>query len=175
MIVYDRIENTLYKTSIKLSIKPKSMHGLLLYSGRFEKDFISVGLSNGYVIFQFDLGSGPAFIKSETKTNVGEWTTITAWRDGSTGHLKISGQKKTTMGRSLGRFNGLNLKGELFIGGFEDYEKLFGQTKHDSGFEGCMSELAVNDKKMDFGTFVCFHLISNLLDVGICVIIMLAC
>lgn len=151
MIVYDQVKNTLYKTSIKLSIKPKSLHGLLFYSGQFEKDFISLGLSNGFVVFQFDLGSGPAFIISETKIQIKEWTTVTAWRDGSNGYLKISRQEKIKKGRSLGRFNGLNLNGELFIGGFENYERLFEQTKHDSGFEGCMSELYVNEKKMDFG------------------------
>ena len=80
MIVYDRILNTLYKTSIKLSIKPQSLHGLLLYSGQLEKDFISIGLSNGFVIFQFDLGSGPAFIKSEQKIRTNEWVTVTAPR-----------------------------------------------------------------------------------------------
>ena len=151
MIVYDQIKDTLYKTSFQLSIKPESLHGLLLYSGQFEKDFISLGLSNGFVVFQFDLGSGPAFIISETKIQTGQWTTVTAWRDGLNGYLKISGQKKIKKGRSLGRFNGLNLNGELFIGGFEDYETLFGQTKHDSGFKGCMSELVVNGKTMDFG------------------------
>lgn len=151
MIVYERIESSLYKTSFKLSIKPKSLHGLLFYSGQLEKDFISLGLSNGFVVFQFDLGSGPAFIKSETKIRTEEWTSIEAWRDGSTGHLRIAGQSKTVKGRSLGRFNGLNLNGELFVGGFEDYGKLFGQTKHDSGFEGCMSTLAVNGVDKDFG------------------------
>lgn len=90
MIIYERIRNSLYKTSLKLSIKPESLNGLLLYNGQFEKDFLSIGLASGYVIFQFDLGSGPAFLKSNIPIRIGEWTTIVAHRDGSRGYLLVT-------------------------------------------------------------------------------------
>jgi len=90
MIIYDRISDSLYKTSFKLSIKPKSLDGLLLYNGQFEKDFLSIGLADGYVIFQFDLGSGPAFLKSQNAIRLDEWTTIIAHRDGPRGYLLVN-------------------------------------------------------------------------------------
>jgi len=67
--------------------------------------------------------------------------------------MKVSNDTKVH-GRSVGRFNGLNLKSELFIGGFENYDRLRQQTRHEKGFAGCISELTVNDEKKDFGKWI---------------------
>lgn len=49
--------------------------GLLLYNGqkRGQGDFISLVLNNGYVEFRFELGSGPAIIRSDNPVEMGQW------------------------------------------------------------------------------------------------------
>ena len=94
MIVFDTIINALHKTTIKMYFRTFSNNGLLLYNGRVEKDFISLGLTNGYIFFQFDLGSGIGKIKSSQQIQLNKWVSIEAGRDGSVGYLQIDKEKK---------------------------------------------------------------------------------
>lgn len=150
MIVYETIQNALYRTLIEISVKAISNDGLLLYNGQVDKDFISLGIVEGHVVFQYDLGSGAAILKSPKTIVLDRWITIEAGRDDSTGFLHVEGDEKT-FGRSLGRFNGLNLKNELYVGGHRSLKSLQKQTQHHIGFTGCISLLTINGKKYDFG------------------------
>lgn len=52
-------------------IKPEQTNGLLLYSGHHEYgDYIALSLDNGYVEFEFELGSGPAVVRYEWEQNI---------------------------------------------------------------------------------------------------------
>ena len=53
--------------------------GLILYNGQkkgSDGDFVSLGLNNSYVEFRFDVGSGPAVIRSDRPIRIGEWHTV---------------------------------------------------------------------------------------------------
>lgn len=53
--------------------------GLILYNGQKkggDGDFVSLGLNNSYVEFRFDVGSGPAVIRSDHPIRIGEWHTV---------------------------------------------------------------------------------------------------
>jgi hypothetical protein len=53
--------------------------GLILYNGQKkggDGDFVSLGLNNSYVEFRFDVGSGPAVIRSDHPIRTGEWHTV---------------------------------------------------------------------------------------------------
>ena len=57
---------------VKMILKPRSPNGLFLYNGdRMDGtgDFISLNLIYGFVEFRFDLGSGPAIIRSVNKSD----------------------------------------------------------------------------------------------------------
>lgn len=150
MMIYETIHNTLYRTLIEISIKASTTDGILLYNGLVDKDFISLGITAGHVIFQYDLGSGPGILKSPKKIALDKWITIQAGRDDSTGFLHVEGDEKI-YAKSLGRFNGLNLKNELYVGGHQNVKSLMKQTRHNTGFSGCISLLVINGKKYDFG------------------------
>jgi dystroglycan 1 len=60
-------------------ISPTAVPGLILYNGQQKGgggDFVSLGLNNSYVEFRFDVGSGPAVIKSDRQIRIGEWHTV---------------------------------------------------------------------------------------------------
>lgn len=53
--------------------------GLILYNGQQSGgsgDFVSLGLNSGFVEFRFDVGSGPAIIKSTLPVSLGQWHTV---------------------------------------------------------------------------------------------------
>lgn len=51
--------------SIELWFLPKSRNGLILYSGQLAEngDYIALSLSEGYIQFAYNLGSGAAFLE----------------------------------------------------------------------------------------------------------------
>lgn len=159
VIIYDVIRDSLHGTEIEISFKATTNYGLLLYNGQPEKDFISLGIVDGHVIFRYDLGSGPAIIRTSKKIALHEWITIRTGRKGSSGYLHVEGGEKVH-GKSTGKFNGLNLKRELFVGGHYDFEKIEKQTEHKVGFSGCISFLVINSKQYDFGKYLSYRISS---------------
>lgn len=58
--------NVLSYTEIEIYFKPVYGYGLILYNGYAKDrtgDFISLALSDGFVEFRFDLGTGPALLR----------------------------------------------------------------------------------------------------------------
>lgn len=132
-----------------MSFKTLSENGLLIYNGRPGKDFISVGLQNSFLMFQYNLGSGKASIKSKTKISLNQWVTVEVKRSGSVGYVKIGDE--VTFVKSSGRFTELNLEGELFVGGHVNMGTVAKQTLHEESFTGCISQLIINDEYFDLG------------------------
>ena len=117
-----------------------------------QKTFLSIGLRNGSILFQFDLGSGQAFIKSKTKVRLGEWVNVEVGRHGAVGYIKVG--SLYVAGKSAGRFTGLNLGSELYLGGYGNYSNLVDEIGYNSSFSGCVSRIVVNGKHLDFGKFM---------------------
>ena len=70
--------------NIEVSFKPESADGLILYNGQERGgagDFVSLGLNNSYVEFRFEVGSGPAIIRSSHPIRIGEWHTVKLFRN----------------------------------------------------------------------------------------------
>ena len=148
-MIFNKIEKTSYATKINMSFKTLSENGLLIYNGRPGKDFISVGLQNSFLMFQYNLGSGKASIKSKTKISLNQWVTVEVKRSGAVGYVKIG--DKVTFVKSSGRFTELNLEGELFVGGHVNMGTVAKQTLHEESFTGCISQLIINDEYFDLG------------------------
>ncbi len=116
---------------------------MLLYNGRPNEDFISIGIKDGYVIFQYNLGSGPAFIKSSSKISLFQWHTVEVYRDGLDGTLRVD-DEPMLYGKSKGKYTGLNLAGDLFVGGHANLDVIKRQKMHKRGFTGCISQLRIS-------------------------------
>ena len=105
---------------LELSFRSFSEDGLLFYAqagGSQANDFISIGLLDGYVEFRYDLGVGPAILKSSVPIKLGHWHRLVAKRYHQDGFLAIDGIDKIT-GQTVGSIKTLNVDKMAYFGGF---------------------------------------------------------
>ncbi|XP_040902825.1 basement membrane-specific heparan sulfate proteoglycan core protein isoform X9 [Toxotes jaculatrix] len=133
--------------TIELEINTSSSEGLILWQGvelgehGRGKDFISLGLQNGHLVFSYQLGSGEAEILSRKSINDGKWHKITAVRTGKDGYIQIDGGA-TLHGQSKGKSLMVNTKGSIYLGGAPDMATMTG-GKFSSGMTGCVRNLTL--------------------------------
>uniref|UniRef100_A0A8C2WMQ1 Heparan sulfate proteoglycan 2 n=1 Tax=Cyclopterus lumpus TaxID=8103 RepID=A0A8C2WMQ1_CYCLU len=133
--------------TIELEINTGSSEGLILWQGvelgehGKGKDFISLSLQNGHLVFSYQLGSGEAKILSRRTVNDGRWHTVTAVRTGKDGYIQIDGGT-ALHGQSKGRSLMVNTKGSIYLGGAPDMAAMTG-GKFLSGMTGCVRNLAL--------------------------------
>lgn len=156
-IIYGKILGALYRTKIEISFRPEIQDGLLLYNGRYNGDFISLSLRKGFVVFQYNLGSGPALIQSNKAITLFDWHTVTAYRDGLYGTLSVDSES-VVYGKSKGKYTGLNLNGDLFIGGHANLKVVKKQTSQSRGYVGCISQIVIADKAFEIGKSLFIYL-----------------
>ncbi|XP_052832935.1 basement membrane-specific heparan sulfate proteoglycan core protein isoform X4 [Octopus bimaculoides] len=104
-------------------------------------DYVSIYLKDGYVVFSYELGGGPAEIMSNVTVNDSVPHTITALRTGRFGNLIVDGQQ--FRGTSKGILQMLNVNGNIYFGGVPDLEAMTGGL-HDTNFFGCMNDIYIN-------------------------------
>uniref|UniRef100_A0A8D3BG34 Heparan sulfate proteoglycan 2 n=1 Tax=Scophthalmus maximus TaxID=52904 RepID=A0A8D3BG34_SCOMX len=133
--------------TIELEINTSSPEGLILWQGvelgehGKGKDFISLGLQNGHLVFSYQLGSGEAEILSRKSINDGRWHKVTAVRTGKDGYIQVDGGA-TLHGQSKGKSLMVNTKGSLYLGGAPDMAAMTG-GKFSSGLTGCVRNLTL--------------------------------
>ncbi|KAH7986401.1 hypothetical protein HPB52_024993 [Rhipicephalus sanguineus] len=122
------------------------LEGLLLYNGQQEDgsgDFISVGLTNGYVEFRFELGSGVGYLRSHQPVQMDTWP------------LFRSAEKRRTSevtGTSQGRMMGLDLTQPLFVGSVPSFDKI----SRDNGYNIGFVEVSIVEPAFDDDAFAAY-------------------
>jgi len=76
---------------VKFSFRTFASEGLMFLMGTPRRDFLSLELNDGKVIYQYELGSGRATIASTLRFNDGNWHNVTANRTNKDGILEIDG------------------------------------------------------------------------------------
>lgn len=154
------IKDAYRKFEIKITFRPDSADGMLLYNGQKQipgspanlanrqPDFISFGLVGGRPEFRFDAGSGMATIRHPTPLALGQFHTVTLLRSLTQGSL-IVGSLAPVNGTSQGKFQGLDLNEELYLGGYPDYGAI-PKAGLSSGFIGCVRELRIQGEEIVF-------------------------
>ncbi|XP_029013106.1 basement membrane-specific heparan sulfate proteoglycan core protein isoform X4 [Betta splendens] len=133
--------------TIELDINTRSAEGLILWQGVEPgehgrgKDFISLGLQNGHLVFSYQLGSGEANILSQRSVNDGRWHKITAVRTGKDGYIRVDGGS-ALHGQSKGKSLMVNTKGSIYLGGAPNMGAMTG-GKYVSGMTGCLRNLTL--------------------------------
>ncbi|XP_048824018.1 basement membrane-specific heparan sulfate proteoglycan core protein-like [Lagopus muta] len=112
-------------------------------------DFISFGLVGGRPEFRFDAGSGMATIRDPTPLRLGKYHTVRLFRNLTRGSLQVDGQPPVN-GTSQGKFQGLDLNEELYLGGYPDYT-VVAKTGLSRGFVGCVRQLRIQNEEVAFG------------------------
>ncbi|XP_075217484.1 pikachurin-like [Lycorma delicatula] len=136
------------KVSINMRFRTNSSSGLLLWTGRRElnlptSDFLAIGIKDGFLHLRFNLGSGEAYIISNSsRINDGHWHRMKAVRSGQEGWLTVD-NGQTVSNRSPGKLKQLNTNTGLYIGGMEDLE-LATHHKYHRGVHGCISDLILD-------------------------------
>uniref|UniRef100_A0A3Q3IGR0 Heparan sulfate proteoglycan 2 n=1 Tax=Monopterus albus TaxID=43700 RepID=A0A3Q3IGR0_MONAL len=131
--------------TIELEINTHSPEGLILWQGVEHgehakgKDFISLGLQNGHLVFSYQLGSGAAEILSRKSINDGKWHKITAVRTGKDGYIQIDGGA-ALHGQSKGKSLMVNTKGSIYLA--PNMAAMTG-GKFSSGITGCVRNVTL--------------------------------
>ncbi|XP_053431699.1 basement membrane-specific heparan sulfate proteoglycan core protein isoform X4 [Nycticebus coucang] len=134
--------------TIEMEVRTSTASGLLLWQGvevgepGRGKDFISLGLKDGHLVFSYELGSGEAHLVSEDPVNDGEWHRVTALREGQRGSIQVDGEELVS-GQSPGPNVAVNAKGSIYIGGAPDVATLTG-GRFSSGVTGCVKNLVLH-------------------------------
>uniref|UniRef100_A0A673TRL3 Basement membrane-specific heparan sulfate proteoglycan core protein n=1 Tax=Suricata suricatta TaxID=37032 RepID=A0A673TRL3_SURSU len=137
--------------TIELEVRTSSASGLLLWQGTdvgeagHSKDFISLGLQDGHLVFSYQLGSGEARLVSEDPINDGEWHRVTALREGRRGSIQVDGEELVS-GQSPGPNVAVNTKGSIYIGGAPDVSTLTG-GRFSTGVTGCIKNLVLHSAR----------------------------
>ncbi|XP_056009495.1 basement membrane-specific heparan sulfate proteoglycan core protein-like isoform X3 [Ostrea edulis] len=138
---------------IKFTLKTTEKNGLVLWKGQTmplqrssSVDYLSIGLEDGYVLYSYDLGSGPSRIKSPITIDDGYAHIIQVTRLGRQGSLIIDNNLSySTSGQSQGPLQSLNTAGNVFIGGVSLVSTITKQ-KYMENYSGCISDIYLQDK-----------------------------
>ncbi|XP_016158848.1 PREDICTED: basement membrane-specific heparan sulfate proteoglycan core protein [Ficedula albicollis] len=146
------IKDAYKRFEILITFRPDAADGLLLYNGQRKNsgaDFISFGLVGGRPEFRFDAGSGMATIRHPTALRLGEYHTVRLLRNLTWGSLGLDGHPAVN-GTSQGKFQGLDLNEELYLGGYPDIGAV-AKTGLSRGFMGCVRQLLIQGEEVAFG------------------------
>ncbi|KAK7884904.1 hypothetical protein WMY93_028027 [Mugilogobius chulae] len=146
------IKNAYKSFSIKISFRPDNVDGMIMYNGQKRTtgaDFVSLGLVGGRLEFRFDVGSGMATIRDPNPIKLGEFHTVEFSRNLTLGYISVDGGEPIN-GTSQGKFQGLDLNEELYLGGYPNYTLLTKTAGIKTGFVGCIRQLIIQGEEVIF-------------------------
>lgn len=135
---------------IELVIKPTKPNGLILYNGYTKDrqgDFISLAMVQGRLEFRFDLGTGPAILRSSEAIPLNQWHWVKLSRTGLEGILELN-DEVVAVGHSQGAFTQLTLTQNLFIGGHRNFDETSKQANISQSFDGCIQKIVINNRPL---------------------------
>ncbi|XP_076086554.1 basement membrane-specific heparan sulfate proteoglycan core protein-like isoform X4 [Mytilus galloprovincialis] len=154
-ITYPPMNDVYLDFDILLRLKPEATDGLVLYNGNddFQRgggDYVCFGLREGYPEFTFDVGSGPAIIQGNETLDLNQWHTVRLERNRKAGTLTVN-EKQKYIGETPGRFQGLDLTQDMYLGGVPDYSKIPQPARYTTGFVGAISQVERNGDNLNLG------------------------
>ncbi|XP_069115040.1 basement membrane-specific heparan sulfate proteoglycan core protein-like isoform X2 [Argopecten irradians] len=153
-ISYAPLNDVYLDFDILLSLRPETTDGLVIYNGQYDTgttgDFVSFGLSEGYPEFRFDMGSGPAIIKGNRKLALDEAHTIKLTRNRRQGTMIVD-TEPAYVGTSQGNFQGLDLRGNLYLGGVPNFNAIPKGVGFREGFVGSVSQVQLKGVDLNLG------------------------
>ncbi|XP_071370679.1 agrin-like, partial [Centroberyx affinis] len=133
------------KVSMTVVLMANDSNGLIFYNGQKtdgKGDFISLSLNEGILEFRYDLGKGPAVIRSKERVKINAWSTINLERSNRKGEIMVNG-KDPVRGESPNQHTALNLKESLYVGGAPDFSRLARAAALKDGFRGTIQKITL--------------------------------
>ncbi|XP_019387528.1 PREDICTED: pikachurin [Crocodylus porosus] len=168
-ITFEPLKNSYQTFQITLEFRAEAEDGLLLYCGENEHghgDFMSLAIIRSNVHFRFNCGTGVAVIMSENKIKLGNWHSVTVFRDGLNGWLKLDEDTPVT-GKSQGQYSKITFRTPFYLGGAPSAYWLVRAAGTNRGFQGCVQSLIVNGRIIDMRPWPLGRALSGA-DVGEC-------
>ncbi|XP_076762491.1 pikachurin [Xylocopa sonorina] len=133
-----------------ITMKPTAADGVILYNGHHSDatgDFIALYLSSGHVQFTFDLGTGPATLRSENPVRLGEWVEVRVSRTGRLASLEVEEDPPQEI-LAPGAFTQLSLPLNLYLGGAPSTDMYSPKMKTTASFVGCIQTVILNRREI---------------------------
>ncbi|RMB91596.1 hypothetical protein DUI87_31825 [Hirundo rustica rustica] len=131
--------------SMELVLLAKKPSGMIFYNGQKSDgkgDFVSLALHEGHLEYRYDLGKGPAVLRSKERVPLNTWISVLLERSGRKGVLRVDDGDRVT-GESPVPHMVLNLKEPLYVGGAPDFSRLARAAAISSGFEGALQKISL--------------------------------
>ncbi|XP_076874473.1 agrin [Brachyhypopomus gauderio] len=138
-----------HKVSMTVVLLANDSKGMIFYNGQKtdgKGDFISLALNDGILEFRYDLGKGPAVIRSKEKLKLNVWNTVNLERANRKGELNVNGRDPSRGESPKSRKNqhtDLNLKESLFVGGAPDFHQVARAAAIKEGFKGAIQKITL--------------------------------
>lgn len=132
---------------IKLSFKTFVEDGLIYLMGK-GRQFLSLELRNGQLLYQYDLGEGTIALRSSDRYNDGNWHTLEAVRQDTMGALKIDDHPVASHPEK-GTTKPLTSSDHIYFGGYPPNAKRPYESVTNNGFEGCIDNVLIFDTSVD--------------------------
>uniref|UniRef100_A0A674DNC9 Agrin n=1 Tax=Salmo trutta TaxID=8032 RepID=A0A674DNC9_SALTR len=139
------------KVSMTVVLMANESNGMIFYNGQKtdgKGDFISLSLNDGILEFRYNLGKGPAVIRSKDMIKIGVWNTVNLERASRKGEININGKdpvrgESPVRQRERNQHTALNLKESLFVGGAPDFSRLARAASLKDGFKGAIQKVSI--------------------------------
>ena len=138
--------------TISLTFNPVTDSGLLFFTSTAETDFtdyFSLALVDGHAELRFNLGSGHFSVTSEEELELNTWHVVTATLSSGRGELTVD-DGPLIPGSSQSPFTILNTQDDIWLGGYTNFVDLMSITGTAEGFSGCVSDLTIDGRSVDF-------------------------
>ncbi|XP_043254794.1 pikachurin [Colletes gigas] len=135
---------------LAVTLKPTAVDGVILYNGHHSDatgDFIALYLSSGHVQFTFDLGTGPATLRSEKPVRLGDWVDVRVSRTGRLASLEVEDDPPQEI-LAPGAFTQLSLPLNLYLGGALSTDMYSPKMKTTASFVGCIQTVILNRREI---------------------------
>jgi len=146
MKIYNNID-------IFFKFKTSEQDGLLLYNEGKNGEFIAIEIENGHIHYTVDMGYGPVTMKDNSKQSLSDDRFHSVWIQRPTrfSQVLIIDNFHKVSSSGLGDNYFLNLNGFLHLGGVtpEMIKRLPEAVKTRVGFQGCFSNLEINNEAID--------------------------
>ncbi|XP_037796396.1 agrin-like [Penaeus monodon] len=140
------------KVQLELEFRTFTDSGILLYSQQQPDgsgDFISLALVDGYVEFRYNLGSGPAVIRSHHRVQMKRFHKVVAKRYQRDGILQLD-DAEDAIGKAPGTLKSLDLRGSTYVGYVPTNERRVWENAGTSeGLVGCLRSVRINGRPLD--------------------------
>ncbi len=137
--------------SIRIRLYPTSSNCLILFTSHSDLDFgnyLSLSLIDGYFQLSYSSGSGGNTLRSTSTVDVNAWHTVVITLARMNATLTIEG-RDTDILVVNSPFTIIDVRSNLFIGGYSRFVNISSLTGTTQGFIGSISQLEINGQMLD--------------------------